>query len=101
MHMAYLSAATIASWEAEAGQCPIHGVGIALACGAKIEPHLHNRGQIMVASAGVVSVTVLGRVYVISGQRGVWVPEGVPHEAAASTAAHLNNLQITRAIAPR
>lgn len=100
MHLENLSAATIASWEAEIGPSPIHGLDMSLATGGRIEPHLHHRGQFMTAVAGVVTVNVSGRFYVVAGERGVWIPEGMHHEVSVSTEARLRNLQITRSLVP-
>jgi AraC-like DNA-binding protein len=100
MSLLSVSAATIALWEAETGPAPIHGLGMELALGGTIEAHRHARGQVMTAPAGVITVKVAGRSYVVSGKRGVWIPEGVPHEVLASTDVKLRNLQISRALAP-
>lgn len=100
MLLSKLSAATIASWEQEMGPAPIHGVGLEMESGGTIEPHHHDRGQIMTAPAGVITVKVSGRPFVVTSKKGVWVPEGIPHEVMASTAVHLRNLQISRTLAP-
>ena len=36
----------------------------------------------------------------IAGDKGIWVPEGVPHEVIASTEVQMRNLQISRTLAP-
>lgn len=100
MLLSTISAATIATWEAEAGPAPIHGLGFEMESGGTIEAHRHNRGQIMTAPAGVVTVKVSGQAFVIAGKKGVWIPEGLPHEVMASTEVKLRNLQITRMLAP-
>ncbi len=100
MPISTLSAATIASWEAETGPAPIHGLGLELESGGMIETHRHDRGQIMTAPAGVVTVRISGRSFVVSGKKGVWIPEGAPHEVLASTEVKLRNLQISRMLAP-
>lgn len=100
MPITTLSAATIASWEAETGPAPVHGLGLELESGGRIEAHRHDRGQIMTAPAGVVTVRVAGRSFVIAGKKGVWIPEGAPHEVVASTEVKLRNLQISRVLAP-
>jgi AraC-like DNA-binding protein len=100
MSLSSVSAATIASWEAETGPTPIHGLGMELALGGTIETHRHSRGQVMTAPAGVITVKVAGRSYIVAGKRGVWIPEGMPHEVVASTEVKLRNLQISRSLAP-
>jgi AraC-like DNA-binding protein/quercetin dioxygenase-like cupin family protein len=95
-----LSAETIASWEREVGPTPIHGVEIELFPGGMIEKHRHARGQIMLATSGVVTVSAHDRSWVISGPRGIWMPEGMLHSVMASTGAELRNLQVSRSIAP-
>jgi AraC-like DNA-binding protein len=100
MPLSTVSASTIANWEAETGPSPIHGLGLELECGGTIEAHRHHRGQIMTAPAGVVTVRTGGRSFVVAGKKGVWVPEGMPHEVIASTEVKLRNLQISRVLAP-
>jgi AraC-like DNA-binding protein len=95
-----LSAATIACWEQEVGPSPIHGVEIELCPGGMVERHRHARGQIMLATTGVVTVSTQHRSWVISGPRGIWMPEGIAHSVVASTGAELRNLQVSRSIAP-
>ena len=95
-----LSAETIACWEQEVGPTPIHGVEIELFPGGLVERHRHTRGQIMLATSGVVTVSAHDRSWVVSGSRGMWMPEGVPHTVVASTGADLRNLQVSRSIAP-
>ena len=100
MLLSTLSAAMIANWEAETGPSPIHGLGLELESGGTIEVHSHHRGQIMTAPAGVVTVRTNGRSFLVAGKKGVWIPEGAPHEVIASTEVKLRNLQISRALAP-
>ena len=95
-----LAASTIASWEAEVGPSPIHGLGIELSNGGYIEKHQHRRGQMMTAPTGVMTVKVADRFYVVAGARGIWIPKNIPHEVVASTDVNLRNLQITHSIAP-
>ena len=95
-----LSAETIAIWEREVGPTPIHGVEIELFPGGLVERHRHVRGQIMLATTGVVTVCTHNRSWVISGPRGIWMPEGVSHSVVASTGAELRNLQVSRSIGP-
>ena len=101
MQVRTLSAATIASWELEAGPTPIHGVHLGLTLGGTIEPHCHRRGQIMLVTSGVIIVVTEGKSWVVSGSRAMWIPEGVSHHIVASTSANLSNLQVARRIAPR
>lgn len=101
MALSTLSAATIADWEAETGPSPIHGLGLELESGGTIEAHRHHRGQIMTAPAGVVTVRVGSESFVIAGNKGIWVPEGAPHEVIASTEVQMRNLQISRSLAPQ
>ena len=54
----------------------------------------------MTAPAGVVTVKVGCQSFVIAGNKGIWVPEGEPHEVVASTEVQLRNLQISRTLAP-
>jgi AraC-like DNA-binding protein len=100
VRMIILSAATIASWEDEIGPSPIHGLGMELSQGSAIESHRHCRGQIMTAPSGVLTVVASGKSYVVAGQSGLWIPEGVAHEVTVSTKARMRNLQIARALAP-
>lgn len=100
MQLSTVSAATIAMWEEEAGPAPIHGLGMELVLGGKIDVHRHYRGQVMTAPSGVVTVKVGGRAYLVAGKKGVWIPEGIQHEVTASTDVKLRNLQIARQLAP-
>jgi AraC-like DNA-binding protein len=97
----HLTAAMISSWEQEVGPTPIHGVELELMLGGTVERHRHHRGQIMLATSGVVTISTAARVWVIAGSRALWVPEGVEHAVAASTTADLRNLQVSRQIAPQ
>lgn len=101
MRFEHLTAATIASWEREVGPTPVHGVELELMLGGTVEGHLHRRGQIMMATSGVATVSVSNRSWVIGGTRALWVPEGVEHSIVASTTTELRNLQVSRAIGPR
>jgi len=96
----HLTAQTISSWEHEVGPTPVHGVEMELILGGTVERHRHQRGQIMLAASGVITVCVEARSWVIAGSRGIWVPEGVQHAIKASTMAELRNLQVSRKIAP-
>lgn len=95
-----LDAATIASWETDVGQSPIHGLWLELAYGGGIESHCHRRGQIMTAPSGVLTVTAESKSYILAGKAGLWIPEGVAHEVTASTESTIRNLQISRSLAP-
>jgi AraC-like DNA-binding protein/mannose-6-phosphate isomerase-like protein (cupin superfamily) len=95
-----LTAQTIAAWEREVGASPFHGVEIGLAVGGKVEPHCHRRGQIMLVTSGVVTVSIPDRSWVLSPTCAVWVPEATPHHVFAPTMAELHNFQMSRSIAP-
>ena len=95
-----LTADTIAAWESEVGATPVHGVEIELVVGGNVEPHCHHRGQIMLVTSGVVTVSTPDRSWVLSPTCAVWVPEATPHQALASTMAELHNFQVSRTIAP-
>jgi AraC-like DNA-binding protein/quercetin dioxygenase-like cupin family protein len=96
----HLTAQTISSWEHEVGPTPVHGVEMELILGGTVERHRHQRGQIMLAATGVITVSVEAQSWVIAGSRGIWIPEGVQHAVTASTSAELRNLQVSRKIAP-
>ena len=95
-----LSATTIASLEAEVGPAPIHGLGMNLTNGSSIESHRHRRGQVMTATTGVLTVAAAGKSYVVAGRTGLWIPEGFEHAVSVSTDAKMQNLQISRSLAP-
>lgn len=95
-----LTAEKIAGWERAVGPSPIHGVALDLTMGGSIQHHRHNRGQIMFAHSGVMTVTTPMESRVVFGRRGIWLPEGVTHAVHAATSLALHNLQICRALAP-
>ena len=96
-----LTAETIARLESEVGATPLHGMEVELVLGGKVEPHRHFRGQIMLATAGVATVSTPEQSWVISPSRAVWMPENVAHWVEATTMTELHNLQIARTVAPR
>jgi len=100
MRFEHLTAATISNWEREVGPTPVHGVELELMLGGTVERHRHRRGQIMMATSGVATVSVDDRSWVIASSRALWVPEGVEHAIASSTTTELRNLQVSRATAP-
>src|SRR5438270_13253855 len=95
-----LSAETIADWERAVGPTPIHGIELQLFESGTVERHCHSRGQIMLVTAGVVTVATARERWVISGARAIWIPELTPHSVAASTNTELRNLQVSRSLAP-
>lgn len=95
-----LSAETIATWEKTVGPSPIHGLAVDLTHGWHVESHRHDRGQIMFAAAGAMTISVPHKSWVIGGCRALWVPESLEHEVRMSTNVEMRNLQISRACAP-
>lgn len=66
----------------------------AMVPGTAIARHKHLRAQMLYASAGVMTVTTDGGVWVVPPHRAVWVPEGCEHAVYANTALSLKNLYL-------
>jgi AraC-like DNA-binding protein/quercetin dioxygenase-like cupin family protein len=96
-----LTAGTIRNWELEVGPTPVHGIEIELIGGGRIEPHRHDRGQIMLSTAGVITVATEQTSWVVSPTRAAWIPEGWMHKISASTRTNLHNLQVSKTLAPQ
>ena len=57
-------------------------------------PHEHERGQLLYASAGVMSVVTQAVSFTIPPQRAVWMPAGVRHEALCRGSVSLRTLYV-------
>lgn len=52
---------------------------LALRPGERIQPHRHDRHQLVYAAAGVLAITTPLGVWVVPSQRAVWIPAGTEH----------------------
>ncbi|WP_020671829.1 AraC family transcriptional regulator [Amycolatopsis nigrescens] len=62
----------------EIGQPLVPG-GRPLRAGERVEPHQHDRNQLVYAASGVLSVTTPAGTWVAPAQRAVWIPAGIEH----------------------
>jgi AraC-like DNA-binding protein len=59
---------------------PIVAVALNYPDNHRIAAHIHQRAQLLYASAGVMTVTTKNGIWVVPPQRAVWVPMGMEHE---------------------
>ena len=62
--------------------------------GHAIAPHLHERGQLVFAAAGVMAVTTPDGTWVVPPHRAVWVPPATEHAIRAYDALQMRSLYI-------
>lgn len=89
-----LSASRIRELEDAMAHAPIVGLALDLPTHAHIEPHTHDRGQLMFCSSGVMVIESEGASWVAPPQRAVWVPSGVRHSFLPTTHIALRNLLV-------
>lgn len=87
-----LSASRIRELEDSMERAPIVGLAIDLPTHTQIEPHTHERGQLMFCSSGVMVIDSAGASWVAPPQRAVWVPSGMRHSFLPTTHIALRNL---------
>jgi AraC-like DNA-binding protein len=58
----------------------------------RIEPHDHDRHQLLYPAAGVIEVTTVAGSWVIPPLRAIWLPAGCPHSHAALGPAELHSV---------
>lgn len=73
---------------------PLVGRRTVLPQGAVVPAHAHRKGQLLFASAGVLSVRTNRNTWTVTANRGVWLPSGLEHEVKSSTDVHLRSLFI-------
>lgn len=61
--------------------------------------HAHDWGQLVYAIAGVLTVAIAGRSYVISPDQAAWLPAGVAHRVGSLAGAEFRSLWIADDIA--
>lgn len=88
----FLSAAAIRDLEATLDQAPVVGLARDLSTNTYVEPHAHDRGQLMFCSSGVMVIESVGSTWVAPPRRAVWVPIGVRHSFMPTTRIALRNL---------
>ena len=62
--------------------------------GHHVEPHSHERGQVIYATSGVMRVGTAQGTWVVPPQRALWIPPGVRHEIRMSGAVAMRTLYI-------
>lgn len=73
---------------------PLVGRQTVLPQGAVVPAHAHRKGQLLFASAGVLSVRTRRNTWTVTTNRGVWLPPGQEHEVKSSSSVHLRSLFI-------
>jgi AraC-like DNA-binding protein/quercetin dioxygenase-like cupin family protein len=56
--------------------------------------HFHNRGQLVYASRGVMTVRTAGGAWVVPTHRAVWIPAAIPHSIAMSGQVSMRTLYL-------
>lgn len=62
--------------------------------GHRIALHTHARGQLLLASGGVIEIRVYEHVWVVPNGRAVWIPAGVEHSVYVISAVAIYSLYI-------
>lgn len=62
--------------------------------GFHIEPHSHERGQLLYATRGMMRVTTGQGTWIVPPQRALWIPPGMTHEIRMSGAVAMRTLYI-------
>ncbi|MDT8760920.1 helix-turn-helix transcriptional regulator [Sphingomonas psychrotolerans] len=78
--------------------CPAIGLRDEYPAGFVDPMHSHDHGQILYASAGVMSVRTPETSFVIPPQRALWLPAGTPHEVACRGPVSLRTLYLSAAV---
>ena len=65
-----------------------------LAADFHVEPHWHERAQLLYASHGVMRVTTPRRLWIVPPTRALWIPAQVVHEIRMSSAVDMRSLYI-------
>jgi AraC-like DNA-binding protein len=60
--------------------------------GERIEPHRHDRHQLVYAAAGVLAITTPQGVWIAPSQRAVWIPAGTQHAHRAHGPTEMRSL---------
>ena len=74
----------IRTFWAEDDPVPVVARAVDYPSGHRIPPHRHDRGQLVYASAGVMTVITAAGTWVVPPQRALWVPAGTEHEVRAT-----------------
>ncbi|MDH5178132.1 MAG: helix-turn-helix transcriptional regulator [Gammaproteobacteria bacterium] len=67
----------------------------------RVQPHSHQRGQLVYACSGHMQVTGPFGHWYVSPQQAVWIPTGYEHAIQANTAIHYRSLFIDPVLARR
>lgn len=86
--------------EGALGGSALRGAARSYPDGHRIAPHDHERGQIVHATAGVMEMTALDRLWLIPPQRALWIPPGLPHGLRALGAVELRSVYVHPAAIP-
>lgn len=62
--------------------------------GYHVEPHSHERGQVIYATSGVMRVSTSEGTWVVPPQRALWIPPRIQHEIRMSGAVAMRTLYI-------
>ena len=73
---------------------PVVGMAKEYPSGNVIAAHQHARAQLLYASAGVMTVTTDGGIWVVPPFRGVWIPAETEHQIKASGTLSMRTLYI-------
>jgi AraC-like DNA-binding protein len=87
-----LSATRIRQLEDTMARVPVVGLAAEVPTHTHVEPHTHERGQLMFCRAGVMVIDSCGSSWVAPPQRAVWIPRGVEHNFFPTTHIALRNL---------
>ncbi len=76
------------------GDRPVEVVPVDHPLGHDTGWHMHERGQLIYAEAGVMAIETVAGVWVIPPARAVWVPAATRHRTMARTAIRMRNVFI-------
>lgn len=69
-----------------------------LAADFHVEPHWHERAQLLCCSHGVMRVTTPRRLWIVPPTRALWIPAQVVHEIRMTSAVDMRSLYIDAAL---
>ena len=69
--------------------------------GYRLAPHRHNRGQLVFAASGVMTVITAHGTWVVPSSRAVWIPPGIEHEVVMSGTVAMRTIYVRKKTAQR
>lgn len=87
--------------DGHAAEVPVSCRATDYPAGHVVQPHWHERGQLVYAAHGVMVVGAEGGRWVVPPSRGLWMPAGIVHEVRAIGVLHMRSLYVHPDAAPQ